>query len=186
MHVLVIAGTSSGAGKTTLACALLQRLPGWGAVKVSEPHGRHGGPDLRREDPSTVRRGSDTARFLAAGAVRAWWLRARREEVAAAVPRVWAEADGLPGLVVEGNRAAGAFGGRLVLVAHAARPEVKLSARPLLALADTRVLNAPRRLDGLPLAEWTARLPGAPVADLDDPLDPARESLLYGLISTLI
>jgi hypothetical protein len=144
-------------------------------VKVSEPHGD--GPALVEDTPSSARAGSDTALYLAAGAARAFWLRAGRGQVAGHVPDLLRAASGLPGLVVEGNRAAEAFGGRLVVVARAGRGAAKPGLPPLLARACLRILNGPGGSAGPPPG-WTA-------ADLLDPTDPAREALLYGLTSTL-
>ena len=50
-RIIVVGGVHKGAGKTTLSCFLLKRLPGWGALKVTTTHEGHrmpGGSLLHR------------------------------------------------------------------------------------------------------------------------------------------
>ena len=44
MKILCVAGTSSGVGKTAVACALLKHVPGWAALKVTRCHPGRGCP----------------------------------------------------------------------------------------------------------------------------------------------
>lgn len=70
MFTLVIGGSASGVGKTTLVCALLRALPefDWTAIKISSHD--HGLSAPVYEEPEGGE-GSDTSRYLAAGACRA-------------------------------------------------------------------------------------------------------------------
>lgn len=73
MPVMVVAGSGRGVGKTTLVCGLLAALPEfrWTAVKVtSHAHGEIA-PVWEETTPG---QGTDTARYLAAGAQRAFLL----------------------------------------------------------------------------------------------------------------
>lgn len=80
MITVVIGGSTSGVGKTTLACALLRALPefDWTAIKISSHD--HGLSAPVYEEPEAGE-GSDTARYLAAGARRALLVSAPGSEL---------------------------------------------------------------------------------------------------------
>ena len=100
MITVVIGGSASGVGKTTLACGLIRALPefGWVAIKISRH--AHGAPGQLIEETESGQ-GSDTARYLAAGAKRALLLTA----VGTAVPMSALDAacDGCTHAVIESN-----------------------------------------------------------------------------------
>ncbi|MCB9383516.1 MAG: hypothetical protein H6509_02800 [Bryobacterales bacterium] len=103
--IVAIGAHSRKAGKTSIVCALLRATPevAWTAVKISSNRrGRPGGLAVHEEDRAGLDR--DTGRFLAAGAARAVWMRARDEEMAAAAAelrRIAAEGEAV---LVESNR----------------------------------------------------------------------------------
>jgi len=70
MAIIVVGGGGRGAGKTALICGLLRALPErhWTAVKITTH--AHGGDESIYEE-TTAGEGTDTARYLAAGARRA-------------------------------------------------------------------------------------------------------------------
>ena len=70
MTVIVVGGNGRSAGKTTLICGLIAALPEfrWTAVKITVH--AHGRPETTWEE-TTAGQGTDTARYLAAGARRA-------------------------------------------------------------------------------------------------------------------
>jgi hypothetical protein len=80
MATVVIGGSRSGAGKTTLACALIAALSefDWTAVKISR-HG-HRMPEPVFEE-TAAGQGRDTARYLSAGARRALLVTADDSEL---------------------------------------------------------------------------------------------------------
>jgi molybdopterin-guanine dinucleotide biosynthesis protein len=99
--IAVVGGHSRNIGKTSAMCAILAATPeaNWTAVKITQyGHGRcsdHGGEcscapkhaihpfsldEQRRAD------GTDSGRYLAAGAKRSFWLRTRQGELAEALP----------------------------------------------------------------------------------------------------
>lgn len=175
MRILAIGGFGSGSGKTTLVAHLLPRLPAWGAIKTSPgKHGRipAGAWRLETERPGLSVPGSDTARMLAAGAARVAWLRtdgAPPEEALAAV-HAWSR--GLPGLVVEGLRAArGLSADRLYLVARGGTTDLKPQAIDAAASAEAIVVNGGPDPAGLPSGRIVR-------VDLLRPEDPALEALL--------
>lgn len=75
MAIIVVGGSSKGAGKTTLICGLIAALPefAWTAVKITNH--AHGKPEPMWEETEPGQ-GTDTARFLAAGARRAFLVTA--------------------------------------------------------------------------------------------------------------
>lgn len=99
MFTLVIGGSASGVGKTTLACALLRAMPefGWTAIKItSHDHGR---PAVY-EEPAAGE-GSDTARYLAAGARRSLLVSAPEKIPLAELD---AACNGVTHVLMESNR----------------------------------------------------------------------------------
>ena len=71
MAIIVVGGGGRGAGKTALVCGLMRALPEipWTAVKItSHEHGHRAKPIFEETAPG---QGTDTARYLAAGARRA-------------------------------------------------------------------------------------------------------------------
>src|ERR1700733_3773852 len=76
MAIIVVGGGGRGAGKTALVCGLVRALPdiSWTAVKItSHEHGHEHGQDNPTPiwEETAPGEGSDTARYLAAGACRA-------------------------------------------------------------------------------------------------------------------
>ena len=102
MPLIVIGGHSRSVGKTSVVAGLIAALPeyNWTALKITQyGHGvcsANGQPcHCATDDHSWAiseekdRSGkSDTSRFLAAGAVRAWWVRTEQGRLAEAMPTV--------------------------------------------------------------------------------------------------
>ncbi len=100
---IAVGGPSRGAGKTAVICGIIAALKdaGWTCVKVT-PH-EHGGCKLVEEtDPAATH---DTSRYLAAGARRAYLLRADDTAEAASALRQVLEA--ARNAIVESARMAG-------------------------------------------------------------------------------
>jgi hypothetical protein len=70
MPVIVIGGSGRGVGKTALVCELIAAFPTirWTAVKITSHHHGNLEPVCEEHEPG---QGTDTARYLAAGAARA-------------------------------------------------------------------------------------------------------------------
>ena len=152
VRIVTISGTASEVGKTTLLCALLQRLPGWAAVKVTRGHYRSCGRDpetccvshLLGDEPrvfgdraTTDVPGKDTGRYWAAGAADVRWVVAASGQEVDGLRRALAELEGRPGVLVEGNRVLKRVEPELaILVASPEQREVKASARRILDRID--------------------------------------------------
>jgi hypothetical protein len=86
MAIVVVGGSGRGVGKTALVCGLIAALPefNWTAIKITGHD--HGQPKPVWEETQPGQ-GTDTARFLAAGARRALLVTAEPEEFAQSVRR---------------------------------------------------------------------------------------------------
>ncbi len=102
MPTIVIGGHTRNIGKTSVVAGLISALPerNWTAIKITQfghnvcsANGEpcdcqtadHTLAISEERDPTT---GTDTSRFLAAGAKRVFWVRTRQGELAEAMPRV--------------------------------------------------------------------------------------------------
>ncbi len=98
--VIGISGAHSGVGKTTAVCRLLERLPGWGAVKYTGTRSR---TRLVEDREILGREGKDTALMLAHGAARVLWVEAPRSSLPEMIGPIRMRMADLPGFLVEGN-----------------------------------------------------------------------------------
>jgi len=121
MAIVVVGGHTRNIGKTSVVAGLIRALPEmrWTAFKITQfGHGvcsANGEPCdcetadhtiaiSEERDPAT---GTDSARYLAAGAARSFWVRTRQGQLAEAMPRLrkefeWAQADN-GNVIIESN-----------------------------------------------------------------------------------
>ena len=102
MSVVVVGGHTRNIGKTSVVAGLIAALPDrrWTAVKITQfGHGvcsANGEPCECETADHTIAvseersrvSGTDTARFLAAGAEKAFWVRTRQGQLAEAMPKL--------------------------------------------------------------------------------------------------
>src|SRR6202166_2440959 len=117
MAIVVVGGHSRSVGKTSVVANLIARLPqrNWTACKITQlGHGfcsaygercdcqtdEHTIAISAERDPTT---GTDSARFLAAGARRSLWVRTRIGRLADAMPRIRQEIDAAENMIFESN-----------------------------------------------------------------------------------
>lgn len=179
-RVIVVGGHTRSIGKTQLVCDVIRAFPeaGWIAGKITQyGHGvcaQNGencdcAPDehicaINWEARSDT--GTDSARFLAAGARRSFWLRTKQGFLAEGLPllrtaltEAVSDANGAPPLILESNSLLQFLKPSLYFaVIDPAREDFKDSARTALDRADALVLRGPfdNRTAGAP--SWT-RLP---------------------------
>jgi len=117
MAIVVVGGHSRNIGKTSVVAGLIAALPEmhWTAFKITQfGHGvcsANGEPcDCETADHtiavSEERQGAtetDSARYLAAGAVRSFWVRTRQGNLAEAMPRIRKELERAENAVIESN-----------------------------------------------------------------------------------
>src|ERR1700761_8854829 len=157
MAIVVVGGHSRSVGKTSVAAAIIARLPEmqWTAFKITQfGHGfctANGEPCDCQTDEHTIAfseertsaTGTDSARFLAAGAVRSLWVRARIGNLAAAMPRLRKELAAAGNTIVESNSIMGFLRPDLYLsVLDHATADFKDSARLFLDRADALLIRA--------------------------------------------
>ena len=117
MAIVLVGGHTRNIGKTSVVAGLIAALPDrqWTAFKVTQfGHGicsANGEPCDCETDAHTVavteertgNSGTDSARFLSAGAVRSFWVRTRQGQLAEAMPRVRRELASAANAIVESN-----------------------------------------------------------------------------------
>jgi len=103
MATIVVGGGGRGVGKTALVCGLIAALPEfrWTAVKIS-------GHDHGKTEPvyeeTQAGQGTDTARYLTAGARRSFLMTAGDEELGLALTRFLRNPTPAGHLIFESNR----------------------------------------------------------------------------------
>lgn len=157
MAIIVVGGHSRSVGKTSVVASLIARLPQhrWTAFKITQyGHGfctADGSPcdcqtsdhTLALSEERTSTSGTDTARFLAAGAVRSIWVRTRQGRLADAMPRIRKELASADHAIIESNSILQFLKPDLYLtVLDAATADFKDSARLFLDRADAVLLRA--------------------------------------------
>jgi hypothetical protein len=157
MAIVVVGGHSRDVGKTSVVAAIIARLPEmhWTAFKITQfGHGfctADGEPCDCQTDEHTVavseehdaRSGTDSARYLAAGALRSFWVRTRIGNLAAAMPRLRKEIAAAENVILESNSIMGFLRPDLYLsVLDQAKADFKDSARLFLDRADALLVRA--------------------------------------------
>lgn len=158
MAIVVIGGSTRNVGKTSVVAALIARLPEfrWTAFKVTQyGHGfctADGKPCQCQTSDSCVSvsaerefaSGTDSSRFLAAGAVRALWVRTRMGMLADAMPRIRQEIAASEHAILESNSILEFLEPDLYLsVLDPAVSDFKNSARRYLDRADAVLIASP-------------------------------------------
>ena len=157
MAIVVVGGHSRDVGKTSVVAAVIARLPEmrWTAFKITQfGHGfctANGEPCDCQTDEHTVavseerdsQSGTDSARYLAAGALRSFWVRTRIGNLAAAMPRLRKEIAAAQNVILESNSIMGFLRPDLYLsVLDQAKADFKDSARLFLDRADALLVRA--------------------------------------------
>jgi molybdopterin-guanine dinucleotide biosynthesis protein len=160
MAIVVVGGHSRNIGKTSVMAGLIARLPQyhWTAFKITQyGHGfctADGAPCDCQTDDHTLAvseersrtSGTDTARFLAAGAERSIWVRTRQGMLAEAMPRIRKELAAAGNAILESNSILPFLKPDLYLtVLDAGTADFKDSARLFLDRADAVLIRATGR-----------------------------------------
>jgi len=158
MRIVVIGGHTRNIGKTSVMSGFIREFAphGWTAVKITQyGHGvcsRDGracdcAPSehpFALTEETDAQGTSDTSRYLAAGARRSWWLRARQGQLASGLPLLWRKLRRAEWVVVESNSILDFIKPLLYLaVVDGSRADFKPSAARALAKADALVTLAP-------------------------------------------
>ena len=117
MAVVVVGGHTRNIGKTSVMAGLIAATPEkhWTAFKITQfGHGicsANGAPcDCETADHTIAmseerdgRTGTDSSRYLAAGAARSFWVRTRQGQLAEAMPKIRRELAGAENAMIESN-----------------------------------------------------------------------------------
>lgn len=117
MATVVIGGHTRNIGKTSAVCALISAMPErhWTAIKITQfGHGvcsangepcdcETGDHTLAISEERDATTGTDSSRFLAAGAARSLWIRTRIGQLAEAMPRIRAVIAQDENVILESN-----------------------------------------------------------------------------------
>jgi molybdopterin-guanine dinucleotide biosynthesis protein len=198
MAVIVVGGHSRNIGKTSVVAGLVARLPefNWTAFKITQyGHGfctADGKPCQCQTADSCVSltserdaaTGTDTSRFLAAGAARSLWVRTRIGMLAEAMPRIEKELAASENAILESNSILEFLRPDLYLtVLDPTVADFKDSARRFLPRADAVLLSSGVESPQLdPAAPHTPQFPIAPPDYItDDVVDFVRQRLTASL-----
>ena len=159
MAIVVVGGHSRNVGKTSVVAGIIAALPeaAWTAAKITQfGHGvcsvttepcdcalneREHAWSLDEEHDRSG--GSDTSRFLVAGAQRVLWVRTKQGMLAEAMPALRRELAGARNVILESNSVLRFLRPDLYLsVLDFANPDFKDSAREFLDRADAILLHA--------------------------------------------
>lgn len=156
MAIVVIGGHSRSVGKTSVVAGLIAALPDfrWTAFKITQyGHGicsadgqtcdcATGDHSWAISEEKNRNGASDTSRFLAAGAERAWWVRTEQGRLAEAMPDVRAKLAGAANVIFESNSVLKFVRPDLYLtVLDPSTADFKGSAREFLDLASAVLLH---------------------------------------------
>lgn len=154
MNLVLVGGHSRNIGKTSVVEGLIRALPGygWTAVKITQyghgvcaVNGESCGCAVSehqfaiQEEHETLT-GTDTARFLAAGAKRSLWVRTKQGELFTALPAFRQEIANDPYVIAESNSLRRLLKPTIYLqVLDPHQPDFKRSAQQFFDLADAFV-----------------------------------------------
>jgi hypothetical protein len=157
MAIIVIGGHSRSVGKTSVVAGLISALPefNWTAVKITQyGHGicsaKGEACDCATADHSWAiseerdrSGGSDTSRFLVAGAVHALWARTEQGRLAEAMPALRQRLEGSSNVIIESNSVLKFLRPDLYLtLLDPSTADFKNSAREFLDRANAVILHA--------------------------------------------
>jgi len=170
--VIVIGGNSRSVGKTSVVAGLIARLPEfhWTAFKITQyGHGfctADGKPCQCQTEDSCVAvnaehdpaSGTDTSRFLAAGAARSIWVRTRIGMLAEAMPKIEKEIAASENAILESNSILEFLRPDLYLtVLDPTIADFKDSARRFLGKADAVLVSSQGSADPATLAAFNGK-----------------------------
>ena len=173
MKLVMVGGHTRNIGKTSVVAGIIRGTPefNWTAVKITQfghgvcsVNGEACGCAVSEHQFSITEEqhrdtGTDTARFLAAGAMRSLWVRTKQGELIAAVPALRKQIEGDEFVIVESNSLRRFIDPALYLqVLDTSNPDFKLSSREFFDLSDAYILvNRPQEAPVLANTDLLAR-----------------------------
>lgn len=171
--LVIVGGQCRQVGKSSLVVDLIRAHPErrWTAVKIT-PYAVEGCPLKGRRcgcasfehtvairEEKNRRSGSDTARFLSAGAKRAWWVQTKAGRLSDGLPQIEKALARAADVIIESDALVKFWEAELFLIVlDPRRADFKASARAVAPFADGFVLRSPDFGRGLgPVAPDDAR-----------------------------
>jgi uridine kinase len=136
--IIGIGGGHSGSGKTSIACKILEKLPGWGTIKYTKTS-LYG--SITDDINVLSERGKDTKKFLDSGAVKVLWVRSPFHELAAVLPNAVEMLSHLKGIIVEGNSAVDVLKPDIVIFVCGHAGEMKEGSENIMRIADIVIFD---------------------------------------------
>ena len=131
--IIGIGGGHSGAGKTTMACEILKKVEGWGAIKFTKTSFYS---SITDDQEVLSAKGKDTGRLLEAGAEKVLWVQSSGDELAETASMAVQMLSNLPGIVVEGNSMIEMLPPDIVVFVAGVKERFKPGAERVLGMAD--------------------------------------------------
>jgi hypothetical protein len=113
MAIIVVGGQARNSGKTSVVSAIIAAWPerGWTAVKISahwheqarHPRDKAADAVCRIDEELNAGNGTDTGRYLAAGASRSFWIRVREGRMQQALASMKPVLQSSPNVIIESN-----------------------------------------------------------------------------------
>jgi molybdopterin-guanine dinucleotide biosynthesis protein len=144
--IIGIGGGHSGAGKTTIACEVLKKVEGWGAIKFTKTSFYS---SITDDQEVLFAKGKDTGRLLEAGAEKVLWVQSSGDELAETASMAVQMLSNLPGIVVEGNSMIEVLTPDIIVFVAGSRERFKPGAERVLGMADI-VITDEELPQGLP------------------------------------
>ncbi len=144
--IIGIGGGHSGAGKTTIACEILKKVEGWGAIKFTKTSLYS---SIIDDQEVLSEKGKDTGRLLEAGAEKVLWVQSSGDELTETAFMAVHMLSNLPGIVVEGNSMIEVLTPDIVVFVGGSRERFKPGAERVLRMADI-VVTDEELPEGLP------------------------------------
>lgn len=173
MRTLVVGGHTRNIGKTALVVDVIRAFPEarWTAIKITQYghgvcsiHGENcgcapGEHTVSIDEEQDRGNRTDTARFLVAGAARAFWARCKQGRLAEALPLLREAWAGAENVIIESNTLLQFIQPELYLVVlDPRREDFKDSLRLALDRADAFVLRSPLPAEGSAWSSVSPRL----------------------------
>ncbi|MFH0933196.1 MAG: hypothetical protein V1832_02620 [Nitrospirota bacterium] len=135
--IIGIGGAHSKVGKTTIACQILKRLSGWGAIKYTKTSFYSSivdSPEILRQKKK------DTNRLLDAGAQDVLWVRSPSEDLQEILQIAIDRLSHLKGIILEGNSAVEVLKPDIVVFVSG-NEGLKRGAEKILSMADAVIFD---------------------------------------------
>ena len=134
--IIGIGGGGSGSGKTFIACKVLERLHGWGAIKYTKTS-LYG--SITDDINILSEKGKDTKKFLDSGAEKVLWVQSPFDELAEILPMAAEMLSHLEGIVVEGNSAVDVLKPDIIIFVSGPEGKMKEGSENILGTADLSI-----------------------------------------------